>query len=824
MSEISATVRLRPTRIAFLVRPNDLASVRKAMRVSTCLWGGSYNPIIPVFKIAPNEWRGEGWRRSKGYDIARGYVRYFEPDVYVEAEQGLLEDIGLGNLREQISFRTHVVTLNDFLSPQDRREWSEPAFGLSVADILRDIYETERRFELRESRPAIMVPRRVATGLTEVVFGLYPFQPDAKYFSENYKSTFKAEELDCSADTWRKVIVSGALTPLKVTRRGLDAQRFWYHDPVIFVFDPARSTDLIDLWNLKIEPRPVIPVPLCWFDELIGDIRAIVRAEYRPVRGNPNGVMHRATVEFARSVSDDCVKTSVLALSGGLPEGALAVKHWRSPIWETAGNAFAHGEGRIEVTAEERNFRLSPTTGDPSWAKFEALAPKFASRFGASEWRWANVVRASTYGFDRQFATVFPHNTFDRTWPTLGRGGDWVAVSREGWVFGQRYKNWAESINLLSHEDAIIGSLQKLGVEAKLSDPGHVARQMLDHLGGLWGAHLLAEVETLQLLNKMAGGVRRKVNATETMEESFERRSAPIKDWNDLIARRKAKRLRPQISIEDFTKRNVIKLGLETDCPNCRATNWHSLTSSDYTLICDRCLKNYDFPQYKLRDHNRNWAYRVFGPFSVPDFGRGSYSAILSLRFLSGFQVSRSEMTFSTAMDLTIEGIKAEADFLAWHRRENHDEHSPPELIIGEAKSFGAGDLISAKDIAKLKLIGRKLSNCFIVVSVLKESFTAREKRLLIDLVNWGRRSNGLGEAANPVILLTAHELFGKNLISSLWKDLGEPHSRFLGYEHTATLRDFADATQQIYLGLPSLTDQRRDEWQKREARRGRGD
>ena len=33
---------------------------------------------------------------------------------------------------------------------------------------------------------------------------------------------------------------------------------------------------------------------------------------------------------------------------------------------------------------------------------------------------------------------------------------------------------------------------------------------MLDHLGGLWGVHLLADLETLQLLNKMAGGLRRR--------------------------------------------------------------------------------------------------------------------------------------------------------------------------------------------------------------------------------------------------------------------------------------------------------------------------
>jgi hypothetical protein len=51
MSDLSAEIQLRPTRIGFLVHPADLASVRRIMRACTCLWGGVYNPIIPVFNI-----------------------------------------------------------------------------------------------------------------------------------------------------------------------------------------------------------------------------------------------------------------------------------------------------------------------------------------------------------------------------------------------------------------------------------------------------------------------------------------------------------------------------------------------------------------------------------------------------------------------------------------------------------------------------------------------------------------------------------------------------------------------------------------------------
>ncbi len=100
MTDISATIRLRPTRIAFLVRPTDLSSVRKIMSYCACLWGGVYNPIIPVFRTAPKEWKPEPFERIKGFAVAKGYVNFFEPGVFVESEEGLLENAGLGALRK----------------------------------------------------------------------------------------------------------------------------------------------------------------------------------------------------------------------------------------------------------------------------------------------------------------------------------------------------------------------------------------------------------------------------------------------------------------------------------------------------------------------------------------------------------------------------------------------------------------------------------------------------------------------------------------------------------------------------------------------------
>ncbi|MHC2367415.1 hypothetical protein ACVIQT_002063 [Bradyrhizobium diazoefficiens] len=111
MFELAGEIRLRPTRIGFLVRPSDLASVRAIMRACTCLWGGAYNPIIPVFNRPPPEWKPDIYERFKGPAVAKGYVRFFEPDVYVEAEEGLLEKAGLAQIRQNHAMHPQTITL-----------------------------------------------------------------------------------------------------------------------------------------------------------------------------------------------------------------------------------------------------------------------------------------------------------------------------------------------------------------------------------------------------------------------------------------------------------------------------------------------------------------------------------------------------------------------------------------------------------------------------------------------------------------------------------------------------------------------------------------
>lgn len=801
--EISANIRLRPTRIGFLVEPTDMASVRKIMRICSSLWGGAYNPIIPVYQKSPPEWRPEKHEHIKGYNIAKGYINFFEPDVFVEAKSGLIEKAGLQTLKRERFLEPTAITLEQMFTKEKDRDWREFAFGTTILEVYRHLYREEFRFEQRGGPKSILFKEVKDSGLTEVLFGSFPKQSGARYLSEGFKNAFNPEVLDLTPEGWLKVFKENSFTPLSVTRFGLDVEKY-NSDGTIYIFDPQRTTDLIDLWNMRIEPHTVLPIPIDWFDELKGFVREEILAEFRPIRGNPNGVMHRCTIEFSRSISEDKRAEVLKKLGKNFPSGALCVKHWRNRVWEPQDQEYVVNHQVVKITAKEESTSLVVIEESRPVVKYKTLEPDFADKYESSNWRWVNALHLKAYSSEK-YATILPFNNYDREWPKLTDGGDDVRIGKEGWVFGQKYKNWTDTIPLLTKEEAIIGYLKRLSIKSKLSDAGHITKQVIEHLGGHWGINLLANRDILKLLNEMATSIRRRKNESFEDEVNLEGKTVPEKRWKEIIQSKKQS-LR-NANLEDYTKSNVIRLGIETTCTNCHGKNWHSLTDLGYQVPCSRCLNEYSFPQ--ASEGKKNWMYRVVGPFSLPDYAKGAYSTLLTIRALDSLTGQRREMTVSTSLDLEFaNGKKAEADFVLLQRNDRIGDYSDePELLIGECKSFGDGDLIKEKDIEKIKLIASHMPGSIIVISVMRDNFTKNEKKLLKKLVEWGRRPNKRWRASHPVILMTGHELFAEYHIGTEWKKLGKPYSDHSGIHSTRSLYSFAFATQAIHLDLPHQYD-----------------
>lgn len=294
------------------------------------------------------------------------------------------------------------------------------------------------------------------------------------------------------------------------------------------------------------------------------------------------------------------------------------------------------------------------------------------------------------YG-DHEIATVLPYNTFDRHWPQLGMGGEQVSINQEGWAFTAHYKDSTQPVYLLKNDEAFTQWFEKKGIKATLSEPGRIAKQVLNSLGGFWGLNLIDTPEVLNLLNNMALSTTTRSNQSDTIENEFKGRTAPIHDWAKLLSVRHQKRRFLELKIADYTKRNVVRLGLEVECLHCNAKNWYGLDTVDYEVTCERCLKSYEFPQADLKKDNKNWKYRVIGPFAVPNFAEGSYSALLTIDALRRLPGLEKTINYSTALNLSSGRKKCEVDFAVWAPNESrHDAYGSDDPFF-----FWANDALT---------------------------------------------------------------------------------------------------------------------------------
>ena len=259
----AGSVSVRPVRIGFLVPPDDLATVSRVARLSCCLWGGRYNPIIPFFETGGERWF-RPYHREGGTRVARGYVDFFEPDVLVEAVPGMAEKLGWKG-KDHVLGLPRIVPLNAFYE-KDYRGQTEFAVGIHILDVMQQLYDDEYRYERRHRLPFALVETADGNAFFDVVGGRYPSDQALDYITRAYKEVFDPETLPATFATAQQFMQEGYAGPLWITRHGLKESlgRGGISVETFYIFDPTDAGDVIDYWNFRLVERNAIPISLEW--------------------------------------------------------------------------------------------------------------------------------------------------------------------------------------------------------------------------------------------------------------------------------------------------------------------------------------------------------------------------------------------------------------------------------------------------------------------------------------------------------------------------------------------------------------------------------
>ena len=176
-------------------------------------------------------------------------------------------------------------------------------FGMDSFDIYEAMYDREFKFVSRhEHRVALFEADPAASPFIEAVFGGFPVDGPLQPLSRAYVEAFDPVKLVPNAENWIKIIKEGFRVPLSFTMESLKRDHSDWTEPTLFVVDPASALDLIDLWNIRQFHPQILPVNLSWFQDAKEFLTEFVQTNYRPLPGNPNGVMIRTTIQFGRSI------------------------------------------------------------------------------------------------------------------------------------------------------------------------------------------------------------------------------------------------------------------------------------------------------------------------------------------------------------------------------------------------------------------------------------------------------------------------------------------------------------------------------------------
>jgi hypothetical protein len=222
------TVKCRPLRLAFLIPP-DKTALRKAIQVNSTLWGGTYNPIIPLYAQVPKTWRMYPGQKVVMKDRVPGYFRAFDPDVLVDGTGGKLPPYVADLGRPTISIDN---IWSDFLS--DKQDGA-PQYGVGVFELLsgifKEYFEVVHRFPSKVAFPVI--PKEHALFWAATVGEL--LAPIQEAVEAGYSEALDIEKPAIGPQNYEPILQTYRFLPRDISRYDNFANRLWAQAKVIKV-------------------------------------------------------------------------------------------------------------------------------------------------------------------------------------------------------------------------------------------------------------------------------------------------------------------------------------------------------------------------------------------------------------------------------------------------------------------------------------------------------------------------------------------------------------------------------------------------------------
>jgi hypothetical protein len=528
---------------------------------------------------------------------------------------------------------------------------------------------------------------------------------------------------------------------------------------------------------LRAVGKSVVPVPREIKDDkhILNIVKHFIKSSYKPLKHNKDIYNH---VTFLKSRTSDMKEMEEYAKTFDLSsikkgdKSPFVLQYWYPRMWEEWGrdkdgvdpDTVFCDEKEIELEKDFENFRLEP------------LAPKFAWKYvGYGIKRFANELETRFYSREKLLAQIYPKNagkkvlraisefSFHEKW-RMGKDG-LVKIVSDG---------TADFINAPYAEKIFSAWLEDAGYKVELSSPGRVAKNIHSKLKGF--PKIIGNKDVIELFNYINS------KSTGISAGELSNRLKNISGKNG--------------QLERFVDYDIFRMGAKIKCRECGKHTFYEINTLKEELYCPKCLNK--FSVIKAIGNNC-WHYKTAGPFSIENYAEGAYCVLLAVDFFVNNMHGMSVTPIYSFKAKKKQAIELEADFgLFWH--ESRFSEISEGVIFGECKTFCK---FNKKDFDRMSLLAKLFPGSVIVFCTLRDKLEEDEIENIAKIAKKGRKYWGNDKPVNPVLILTGNELFDHMPPPYAWKKIGLEDK----YKKIHGLLDICNATQQVYLNLPSWYD-----------------
>lgn len=761
MNTLNVTVRYRPIRIGWCVRKDDFEALREAIKLTFTMWGGRYNPVIPVDDL----------------EFASSLVRLFRVDV-------------LWPVSKDESIKKFIEGFPHLPNPFLHKELFNPRLNHKLGPQIVDIYHPIRRLheEHFKNNPSpdigvTIFEWQVEDPLADILLATYGAVPSVEVTGTDYiellKRHLSAKSVELTSQEPLPQLSENNWTVsafcCAFMRQHYIIQNYWGH-PGVYVGNGNNFEDLVTFWNLR-----ATDISLMFFDPYHSDrLMPKLNNRLNILRARPKGRFdsdNAIAIWYKNSGSQPDVSIFGQGLRLCTPrDGTWNGLNIKAPYMYFSEGPVLAAIGEDSAGSTQVSFQLPPkpfhedirlydqhlvVSVDPGIGLFGNERSTIHTLFIPE----LNEYYGRQYYFEYDRARVEPNGI--------------------GIITHVTQTNL--SLSAINVTDLIKQVFSIVEIDAQPSNPGLIASRLIQQMGGIQGCRpfkiagvrkLIEEYRPDQDFTRSGAVQIIRAKDNNTGEVAFDL-------YEDLYieSRPIGTKLKPDAVLAYLLKKGVFRAGLQFHCPSCMLDFWTPLDDIQTETTCEYCGHKFNIMPY-LKD--RDWKFRRSGLFGREDHQEGAIPVILTLQqlntiFHTMFYTTAMEIIPKQANTIKLKNNKCETDLVIIVPGSRDGKIN---VAIGECKTRKE---ITDDDVYNLKVVAdsfpRDRFNVFVIFSKLIP-FSQEE-------INRMRQINS--EYHRRVILFTDREL-------EPYRIYERTKNEFKIDCHAVSFEDMVNVTEQIFL------------------------